>query len=261
LKVARRLIAAIVAAVFFFGCGGTPKGQPSSPGAKADSSAVVDPTTAASIEGSVFLDGQSPTIQPIDMGSDPACAQANVRGPYQESVAIGDNAALANVVVYVEGGFSKYRFDSPRDPAVFEQKDCRYAPRIVALMTNQPLLIRNEDTTIHNVHAMPKKNGEWSKAQRAGGAALQTSFSRPELAIPLMCNVHPWMKAFVFVFDNPYYSVTTREGRFALRNLPPGTYAIQAWQERFGTQSQTVTVGPRESKTISFWFKSDQVSD
>ena len=74
-----------------------------------------------------------------------------------------------------------------------------------------------------------------------------------------MCNVHPWMRAFVFVFDHPYYSVTATEGKFALNDLPPGTYVIEAWHERFGTQDQMVTIGPRESKTISFRFKSSQI--
>ncbi len=82
-------------------------------------------------------------------------------------------------------------------------------------MTNQPLQIRNSDATIHNVHAMPKANTEWNKAQRSGAAVIETSFPRPELAIPFMCNVHPWMRAFVFVFDHPYFAVTAADGKFA----------------------------------------------
>jgi hypothetical protein len=125
---------------------------------------------------------------------------------------------------------------------------------VVALMVNQTLEIHNSDATIHNVHAMPHVNGEWNKAQPAGGKVLRTSFSKPELAIPFMCNVHPWMRAFVFVFDNPYYAVTAGSGEFNLQNLRPGTYTIEAWQEKLGTQTQQVTVGPHESKHISFRF-------
>ena len=142
------------------------------------------------------------------------------------------------------------------NPVVLDQKGCLYQPRVVALMTNQPLEIRNSDPTIHNVHAMPKSNAEWNRAQRAGTPAIDTSFQKPELAIPLMCNVHPWMRAFVFVFDHPYFSVTGGDGKFELKNLPPGTYTIEAWQEKLGTRSQTVTLGPREAKQVSFRFKS-----
>jgi hypothetical protein len=135
-----------------------------------------------------------------------------------------------------------------------------YEPRVVALMVNQLLEVRNDDATIHNVHAMPKLNGGWNKAQRAGSPALSVSFPRPELAIPFMCNVHPWMRAFVFVFANPYFAVTTTAGKFDFTNVPPGTYAIEAWHEKYGARSQSVILGPRESKAISFRFSSDEAS-
>jgi hypothetical protein len=255
-------IAAILVVIVFFGCGKKQDQQPSSlpVSDKALPPMVVDPTTAGSISGGAFLDGSLPVIRPVDMGSEPACAKANSSPATDVPVLAGDGGALANAVVYVKGGLASQRFDSPRQPAVLDQKGCVYEPRVIALMTNQPLQIRNDDATIHNVHAMAKANGEWNKAQRPGAAPLETSFARPELAIPFMCNVHPWMRAFVFVFDHPYYSVTPREGKFALHNLPPGTYMIEAWHERLGTQDQMVTIGPRESKTISFRFKSSQIS-
>ena len=241
---------AIVAALFFFGCGEKQDSELSSllAGAKAVPPAIVDPMTTGSVEGTVFLDGPLAVVRPIDMDSEAACAKANRPGTYQGSVVTGDNASLANVAVYVKGGLSHYRFATPTDHVVLDQKGCMYTPRIVALMTHQDLEIRNDDATIHNVHAMPKINVEWNKAQRAGGAALETSFSQPELPIPFMCNVHPWMRAFIFVFDNPYYSVTSGQGKFELKNLPPGTYTVEAWQEKFGTQAQTVTVAPRQSE-------------
>ncbi len=254
-------ISALLVAIAFFGCGKKQDQQPSWPRAsvKALSAMVVDPSTAASVSGGAFLDGPLPLVRPVDMGSEPACAKANISHAAPLPVLTGEGGALANAVVYVKGGLASYRFDSPKETVVLDQKGCMYQPRVVALMTNQPLQIRNDDATIHNIHAMPKTNEEWNKAQRAGGAALETSFARPELAIRFMCNVHPWMRAFVFVFDHPYYSVTATEGKFALNDLPPGTYVIEAWHERFGTQDQMVTIGPRESKTISFRFKSSQI--
>ena len=189
------------------------------------------------------------------MSSEPACVKVSSSPSDSREVITGENGALANVVVFVKSGLENYRFDTPKEAVVLDQKGCTYEPRIVALMANQPLEIHNDDATIHNVHATPKANSEWNKAQRSGSPPLRVSFPTPELAIPFMCNVHPWMRAFVFVFANPYYAVTTRAGKFELRNLPPGTYTIEAWQERYGKQDQSVTIGARESKTISFRFQ------
>jgi hypothetical protein len=183
----------------------------------------VDPATTGQIAGTVVLDGPPPEPNSIDMNSEPACAGANSASSATREVLTGENGTLANVVVFVKSGLGSYRFDTPKEPAVLDQKGCMYEPRVVALMTNESLEIRNDDATIHNVHATPKVNNEWNKAQRASGPALSVSFPSPELAIPFMCNVHPWMRAFVFVFAHPYYAVTTTAGRFELKNLPPGT--------------------------------------
>ena len=221
---------------------------------------AVDPATAGSITGAIYLDGLAPVQPAINMQSEAACANTSASNPTGRPVVAGANGTLANVVVYVTDGLAGYRFTAPQTPVVLDQKGCLYAPRVVALMTNQPLEIHNSDATIHNIHAMPKTNSEWNKAQPAGGAVLKTSFPKPELAIPFMCNVHPWMRAFVFVFDHPYFAVTAADGKFALTNVPPGTYKVEAWQEKFGTQTQVVTVRPHESSDVSFRFNSGTLS-
>jgi plastocyanin len=194
------------------------------------------------------------------MSSEPACAKSNPAAAASREVLTGANGALANVVVFVKSGLDAYRFDPPKAPAVLDQNGCAYDPRVVALMANQPLEIRNDDATIHNVHATPKRNEEWNKAQRAGAPPLTVSFPRPEIAIPFMCNVHPWMRAFVFVFAHPYFAVTTTTGQFELKNLPPGTYTIEAWHEKLGIQDQSVTLAPHAAQTISFRFRSGAAS-
>lgn len=129
-----------------------------------------------------------------------------------------------------------------------------YEPHVLAVMTNQPIEIRNNDATVHNIHAMPRINRSWNRSEEPGNPPFQVRFPLPERAIPIMCNVHPWMRAFVFVFDNPYFAVTPKSGAFALKNLPPGTYTIEAWQEKYGVRDQTVTLAPRESTSVSFVF-------
>jgi hypothetical protein len=187
------------------------------------------------------------------MSGEPNCR--NSTPVFPQTVVAGKNGALANAVVYVKSGLGNYHFDPPAHPVVLDQKECMYEPHVVALMVNQPLEIRNDDLTIHNVHLVPKTNAQWNRSQTPGSPPLVTSFAKPELAISVECNVHPWMRSYMFVFNHPYYAVTSTPGTFDLKNLPPGTYTIEVWQEKYGTQDQTVTVGAKESKTISFAFK------
>jgi plastocyanin len=167
----------------------------------------------------------------------------------------GDQGGLENVVVYLKDAPGNYRYDPPTEPVVLQQKNCMYEPHVVALMTGQPFEVQNNDPTMHNVHPLPKHNRQWSTSQPAGSAALKETFLRPEFAMSVLCNVHPWMRSTVFVFDHPYFQVTSKTGGFELKNLPPGTYTIEAWHETLGTQDQAVTIAPHESRTISFSFK------
>jgi len=236
------------------GCGGRPSTD-SSPAL-----AAVDLSTAGSITGVVTLDGAPPVLKPIDMSQSSACVQANPAPVVPPTVVVGEHAALANVVVFAKSGLRNYKFDTPSSPVVLSQKNCMYEPHVLALMTDQPFEIQNNDPTMHNVHPMPKQNRQWSTSQPAGSAALKSSFARPEFAMPVLCNVHPWMRAFVFVFDHPYFSVSAKTGTFELKDLPPGTYTVEAWHESLGTQDQTVTIGPKESKAVSFEFKPSPAS-
>jgi plastocyanin len=217
--------------------------------------AVVDPATVGSIVGAVKLVGRPAVFRAIDMSAEPACVQASPAPVVPPIVVTGPGGALANVVLYVKSGLGSYRYEIPATPVVLTQKNCMYVPRVLAVMTRQPLEILNEDQTVHNVHPMPRENHAWNKSEPVGGDPITTTFSHPEIAIPIACNIHPWMRAFLFVFDNPYFDITTKTGVFELKNLPPGTYTIEAWQEKYGTQDQTVTLAAKETKALSFVFK------
>ena len=130
-----------------------------------------------------------------------------------------------------------------------------YEPHVLALQANQPVEVTNDDPTTHNIHPLPANNREWNKAE-IPGSKIEETFPRPEIGIPVKCNVHPWMKGYVAVFKHPFFAVTGKDGSFALNNLPPGTYTIQAWHEKLGTTTQTITIGANESKNIDFVFKS-----
>jgi plastocyanin len=250
---------ALALALAAVGCG--KKGNTEKSEGSSESSGPVlalDPSAAGSITGTTVLEGTPPPPRPIDMSAEPNCLKAHSAPVYSPEVVTGEKGALANVVVFIKNGLGNYNYDLPKDPVVLNQQGCMYEPHVIALRVGQTLEVRNSDLTAHNVHPMPKENDEWNISQPPGASPLDQTFSRAELAIPLVCNVHPWMKSYVFVFKNPYFAVTTKIGVFELKNLPPGTYTVAAWQEKYGTIEQAVTIGPKESKTISFAFKQIQ---
>lgn len=243
-------LACLTALVFVsIGCGKTPSKAAPPPLAP-----PADPATAASIAGTVKFEGTPPVYGPIDMSASPACVKANPSPVVPPVVVIGAHDALANVVVFVKSGLGRYRYPAPQTPVTLDQKGCMYAPHVIALMVGQPFQVANNDPTLHDVHPMLRNNSPFSISELPGGAPVKTTFQDAEFAVSVGCMIHPWMQAYLFVFDQPYFAVTSKDGTFALKNLPPGTYTIEAWHEPNQTLDQTVVLGPKDSKEISFTF-------
>jgi len=220
-----------------------------SPGAAADTAAP------AVVTGVVRLEGPAPPAKLISMTKDPECMKMHPSGVNTEEVITGSDRTLANVIVYVSEGLGDRTFNPPGNPLVIEQKGCTYRPHVLAMQANQKIQIVNSDPTSHNIHPMPTNNREWNKSQPPGQPPIEATFAREEIAIPVKCNEHPWMRASIAVFKHPFFMVTGKDGTFELKNLPLGEYTISAWHEKFGTVEQKVTVGPKETKTVDFVFK------
>jgi hypothetical protein len=214
----------------------------------------VDLSTVGSVSGSVRFEGTPPRMRTINMNSVPACARMYETPPTMGDVLIGEGGALQNAVVYLKGDFSAYTFPAATEPVTIDQKGCMYVPRVVALTTSTPLRIHNSDSATHNTFPRTEHNREWNETQAVGGAPVEHIFTRPEVAITLRCNIHPWMVAEVAVFDHPYFQVTGPDGSFSLKNVPPGTYGLTVWHERLGTREQTVTIGPKGEENVSITF-------
>ena len=209
---------------------------------------------SASVKGAVKFTGAAPKLSRIDMSQDPVCAKAHPTPVTTEEVEVGSGGGLANVVVYVSDGLTSHDFQPPQQPAALEQKGCQYKPHVLAMQAGQKLDVVNSDETTHNIHPIPNNNREWNMTQ-PHGMALEQTFAREEVAVPVKCNIHPWMKGYIAVFKHPYFAVSDKNGDFELKGLPPGTYTITAWQEKLGTQMQKITVGAGETKTADFAFK------
>ena len=215
----------------------------------------VDSATAGTVTGTIKLDGTPPKMKIINMAAEPNCAKEHSTPAMTEEVVPGDGGTLQNVVVYLKGDFSQYSF--PPNPR--RRRSIRRAASITRTFSPcrppSRLQVVNSDLTTHNIHPVPKDNREWNESQPPGAPPIMQSFAREEVAIPVKCNVHPWMKAYIAVFDNPYFQVTGKDGSFTIKNVPPGTYTVTAWQESLRLHGPEVTVGPSESKTVTITFK------
>jgi plastocyanin len=189
------------------------------------------------------------------MDSDPNCAKPDAPAP-EDVIAVGQDGALKNAFVYVKDGLGTLRFPIPSQTVVLDQQGCHYTPRILGVQVGQALEVLNSDQTLHNVHAIPETNQEFNTGQPLAGMKHTHRFSAKEVMVLFKCDVHPWMRAHVGVLDHPYFAVTDGSGAFTLKGLPPGTYTVEVWHESLGTQTQSVTIGPQETRDVAFSFPS-----
>jgi len=214
----------------------------------------VDQETTGAIIGRVSFAGVAPENPMAKLSGDPVCSRAHATGMAVENYVVNDGG-LDNVFVYVKD-LGNYRFDAPAEPVKLDQQGCRYVPHVLGVQVGQPVEISNSDETMHNVHAVPRVNREMNIGQHVKDQKDTHTFTAAEVMVPLECDLHPWMNAYVGVVPHPYYAVTRDGGKFELKNLPPGTYTIEAWHEKAGTQAQQVTIDSKATRGVTFTFKS-----
>jgi len=257
----------LVAVVVGIGCGGgkpqdasattDPADEPAAPIQLAQAPAQAQPAGgggSASITGTVRFEGSAPAPAKIKMDADPVCQQQHTSPVYTEEVVVNANGTLKNVFVYVKEG-AQGPFPTPTAPVTIDQSGCGYTPHVFGIQVNQPLEIVNSDPTLHNINAKPSINQPFNIAQPVKGMKSTKKFTKPETAIKFKCNVHPWMSAYGHALEHPFFSVSGGDGAFAITGLSAGTYTIEAWHEKYGTQTQSVTVGDGESKSVEFTFQ------
>lgn len=200
---------------------------------------------AGDITGKITLKGTPPAERPITpLKEDPTCGKLHSDTPTTKFYVTDPTGALADVVVSVQGISGKSTGKSAA-PIVMDQKGCEYIPQIFALQTGQKLNVKNSDPVLHNVHAVPDPasgNKESNNAQLAGSPDLSLSFDKPEMFLKFKCDVHPWMFAWVSVFDHPYFAISKKDGTFRIANVPPGKYTLQVAHRKAGTSSKEIEV-------------------
>jgi len=223
-------------------------------GAPAAAPAAAPATGGATVTGKVAFDGAAPSMPQIKMDADAFCKGEHKEPVYEEEVVVNPNKTLRWVLVYVKEGASG-SYPAPTTAITLDQHGCQYHPHVFGIQAGQPLKILNSDGTLHNIHALPKKNAEFNIGQPFKGMETVKKFDNVEVPLRFKCDVHKWMGAYTGVFNHPFFAVTNDQGTFEIKNLPPGNYVIEAWHEKYGTQTQNVTITGSEAKTVDFAFK------
>jgi len=214
------------------------------------------------ISGVISYNGTPPAPKKIDTTADPVCGQKNPNLMTDDTIV--KDGKVANTFVYikegtVEGGkkIGDYSWTTPTSEVQLDQNGCHYAPHVLGVMVNQKLKITNSDATQHNIHPTPKLNQEWNQTQANGAPPIEKAFTRSEVLIPVKCNQHPWMKAYIGVLKHPLFSVSSDTGAFEIKGVPPGKYTVVAWREGGANgeeKTMEVTVPANGSAKADFSF-------
>ena len=216
--------------------------------------ASAGPTGDAVVSGTVHFTGTAPVNPTIDMTEEAACKAKYTTNPVDSQYVVV-NGGLGYTFVYIKSGLpAGATYAPPSTPAVIDQKGCEYHPRVFGLQVGQKLEIKNDDPLLHNIKAVPHTNRGFNISQPSAGMTTTRTFDKEEVMVPFQCNVHGWMQAHAGVMSHPFFATSSADGKFSIKGLPPGTYTIEAWHEKLGTQTATVTVGKGETKTQDFNF-------
>ena len=255
----RNLIALYLAAVVVLGCGGggdarspSPAETPGETPAAAPVGKSVDAATAGSVSGKVNYAGEQGRRARIRMNADPNCASQHSSPVYAQNLEINENGTLQYAFVFVKAGLEDYTFQPPAEAVTLDQKGCLYTPHVMGIQAGQELNVSNSDATTHNINPSPANNRDWNVSQAPNSDPIVRRFARAEIMIPVKCNVHPWMKAYMGVVDHPYFAVTGTDGSYSLEGLPPGDYTVEVWHEKLGAQEQKITVSANQAATLDF---------
>jgi plastocyanin len=202
----------------------------------------------------VSVTGKLPAPQNLNSVSDAYCAQKQLK---DMQVVTDGKGHLANVLVHFDGLPAT---PPPAQKAELSQDGCMYEPRVLGVQTGQPLEIHNGDPVLHNVHIREGARTTMNKAHVPGTANLQQTFTTSGTLEKFACDVHPWMTAYVWVQNNPYFAVSDKDGKFDLKDVPVGTWSFEAWHERFGTQTGKVTVQKGKPAEIKLEFTTGQTA-
>lgn len=253
--------AAIVAALFSYSCGSKPKSDTPAGGETTGESAGDSASTAAgegtgTIKGTIKFTGEPIEMEEIDRSSDPFCAKT----PHKTEYAIvNENKTLRNVGLRVLGA----KGGDMNKETLVDQNECMYSPRVEQAINNKEITIKNSDATAHNVHAKdPKGKTLFNRSQGANAPDIKHAFdiSKGDV-VKLKCDIHPWMTGWVLLNENGFSTVTGDSGEFEIKDVPVGTYKLEAFHEHYGKKTQDVTVTKDGTVQVDFEYNGTETAN
>ena len=243
-------------------CSKTPEGGGDNGGADNKGKVFASKGDEGTIAGKVSYTGAAPEAKKIDTSADAACTSKSPTLMTEDWVV--KDGKLANTFVYIKDGtladgtkIADWTFETPKTPVTLDQNGCHYRPHVMGVMVKQDITITNSDPTNHNIHFTPKNNPDWNQAQANGAGPMTHKLMAAEVLVPVKCNQHPWMKAYVGVLKHPLFAVSGEDGSFTIKGVPPGKYTVVAWHEggANGTEkTMEVTVPAKGAATADFSF-------
>ncbi len=240
--------------IFVFGFVNNDGKNANTPAAKAAPSSTYTATTVvagSTVSGTVTYSGTAPAPKKLEVTKD--VAVCGKEGHVDESLVVGANKGIQNVVVSIKGIKQGKAMDALGASFVLDQKVCAYKPHVLVVPINKPVKIINSDGILHNIHTYGKKNPPKNIAQPKFKKELTETFAHPEV-LPVKCDVHGWMSAWIVAVDHPYYTVTDATGKFSIADVPAGTYTVEFWQEKLGVQTKQITVAASGATTADFAY-------
>jgi hypothetical protein len=210
----------------------------------------------AKLTGKVVFAGTLPERRKVNMTKDPQCIKLHGdQGLLDQELLISEDGGVKNAFVYIRRGLPEAKYPVPDKPATLDQKNCMYVPRVQGMRTGQKLLVGNSDPVTHNVRSFPILSRPFNFGQPPGSEPRERIFEAAEREIEVQCDIHPWMHAYIFVMDHPFYSVSGDDGTYTIEGVPPGEYTLEIWHEKFGKQRQSVKVAGADVSDVNFTYK------
>jgi hypothetical protein len=209
---------------------------------------------SAEVTGRVVFSGEAPPPESINMSSDSICSVRG-KGQTREDLIVSTDGELKNVFVHITDGLGERIFAPPESMVELNQDGCTYRPHVIGVQVNQYVELINSDPTLHNVNAQPESSKGFNVGMPVQRMRIKKFFESPEVMVPLRCDLHNWMSAYVGVVAHPFFDVTEENGMFSLAGLPAGIYTVRAWHETLGSMEQQVDVADGETREIAFEFK------
>lgn len=189
----------------------------------------------ASLKGRFVYDGAPPVAKSLDTSGKDSETCGKHKIPDESLIIDAASKGIANVVVYSRktSRVHESQKSAAANDAVFDQKDCVFLSHVLPVRVGQSILIKNSDPIGHNTNITTQTDVNINPLLPAGGE-LKHKFSRQQgVPVPVSCNIHPWMKAYILPRNDSYVAVTKSDGSFEIANLPAGEeIEFQAWHER-----------------------------